>query len=39
MNTDSSYPMTQIVAPGDHDALCGRGGHTIHWSGKLTAFD
>jgi hypothetical protein len=34
MNTDS-YPMNNIVAPGDHDALCGRGGHTIHWSGNI----
>lgn len=27
--------MNNIVAPGDHDALCGRGGHTIHWSGNI----
>lgn len=35
MNTEASYPMNNIVAPGDHDALCGRGGHTIHWSGNI----
>jgi len=34
MNSDS-YPTNNIVAPGDHDALCGRGGHTIHWSGNI----
>lgn len=27
--------MSTIVAPGDNDALCGRGGHTIHWSGNI----
>jgi hypothetical protein len=27
--------MNNIVAPGDNDALCGRGGHTIHWSGNI----
>ncbi|CAB9508169.1 expressed unknown protein [Seminavis robusta] len=34
MNTDS-YPMNNIVAPGEHDCLSGRGGHTIHWSGNI----
>lgn len=27
--------MVNIVSPGEHDALCGRGGHTIHWSGNI----
>jgi hypothetical protein len=30
-----SYPMSNIVSPGEHDVLCGRGGHTIHWSGNI----
>jgi hypothetical protein len=27
--------MDNIVAAGEHDVLCGRGGHTIHWSGNI----
>jgi hypothetical protein len=27
--------MNNIVAPCEHDALSGRGGHTIHWSGNI----
>lgn len=35
MNLQDSYPMDNILAAGEHDVLCGRGGHTIHWSGNI----